>query len=110
MCRVTLLGPELPRVLLVPGPALGLGAEVERAGAAHLGVAGGVPGGGADRGHAPRVLGCLQVLYGVVLLGLAVGHLDVLEVLSQLVHIGHTLGPAVPPAHSPDPCHQGVAS
>ena len=69
-----------------------------------------MPGGGAGRGHATRVLGSLQVLDRVVLLGLAVGHLDVLEVLGQLVHVGYTLGSAVPPAHSPDPCHQGVAS
>ena len=110
MSWVTLLGPELSRILLVPCPALGLGAEVERPRAAHLGVAGGVAGGGAGRGHAPGILGRLQVLDRVVLLGLAVGHLDVLEVLGQLVHVGHALGSTISPAHPPDPRHQGVAS
>ena len=110
MGGVTLLGPELPRVLLVPCPALGLGAEVERPGAAHLGVAGGVAGGGAGRGHAPGILGGLQVLNRVVLLGLAVGHPDVLEVLGHLVHVGHALGSTISPAHPPDSRHQGVAS
>ena len=50
------------------------------------------------------------MLYRVVFLRLAVGHLDVLDVLGQLVHVSHALGSAVPPAHSADPRHQGVAS
>ena len=94
--RVTLLGAcaVLARVLLVPGPALGLGAEVKRARTPHPGVGGGVAGGGAQ---APGVLGRLHVFDGVVLLGLAVGHLDVLEVPGQLVHVRHTLRSAAPP-------------